>query len=156
MKIKTLLLAAVALLAIASCDNKKREILGVMLDPTEIYLAKEAGSSADIQVLASEKWSIKSNADWLEISQPSGNGDATVSVKAKDANVGKPRKATSPVEILSLGLSFSFSTPTSSASYSLPVETNLTLSPTAMLPLTTLKYAIMPLKELNTESKIRA
>lgn len=94
MKIKTLLLAAVALLAIASCDNKKREILGVMLDPTEIYLAKEAGSSADIQVLASEKWSIKSNADWLEISQPSGNGDATVSVKAKDANVGKPRKAT--------------------------------------------------------------
>ena len=94
MKIKTLLLAAVALLAIASCDNKKREVLGVMLDPTEIYLAKEAGSSADIQVLASEKWSIKSNADWLEISQPSGKGDATVSVKAKDANNGKPRKAT--------------------------------------------------------------
>ena len=94
MKIKTLLLAAVTLLAIASCDNKKREILGVMLDPAEIYLAKEAGSSADIQVLASEKWSIKSNVDWIEISQPSGNGDAMVSVKAKDANSGKPRKAT--------------------------------------------------------------
>ena len=94
MKIKTLLLAAVTLLAIASCDNKKREILGVMLDPAEIYLAKEAGSSADIQVLASEKWSIKSNADWLEISQPSGNGDAMVSIKAKEANTGKPRKVT--------------------------------------------------------------
>ena len=94
MKFKTLLLAAVTLLAIASCDNKKREILGVMLDPAEIYLAKEAGSSADIQVLASEKWSIKSNADWLEVSQPSGNGDAMVSIKAKEANTGKPRKVT--------------------------------------------------------------
>ena len=49
-----------------------------------------------------------------------------------------------------------FKTPTSSASYSMPVLKNFTLSPFRITPFSILKYAIIPRKELNTESKINA
>ena len=45
--------------------------------------------------------------------------------------------------------------PISSASYSLPVATNFTISPLFIVPFSILKYAMIPLNELNTESKMR-
>ena len=63
---------------------------------------------------------------------------------------------TLPVDSSFLGSMSIFSTPTSSATYSMPVLKNFTLSPCRMVPFSILKYAMMPLKELNTESKMRA
>ena len=94
MKLKTLFLAALAVLAIASCDSKKKMILGVQLDPAEIYLTKEDNASSSFEVYASDSWTVKSTADWLNISQDKGKGDASLSVWAASANTGKPRKAT--------------------------------------------------------------
>ena len=62
---------------------------------------------------------------------------------------------TLPALISLRGIILSLRIPISSASYSLPVFTNRTLSPLRMVPFTTLKYAIIPRKELNTESKTR-
>ena len=94
MKLKTLFLAALAVLAIASCDSKKKMILGVQLDPAEIYLTKEDNASSSFEVYASDSWTVKSTADWLQVSQEKGKGDASMSVWAASANTGKPRKAT--------------------------------------------------------------
>ena len=94
MKLKTLFLAALAVLAIASCDSKKKMILGVQLDPAEIYLTKEDNASSSFEVYASDSWTVKSTADWLQVSQEKGKGDASLSVWAASANTGKPRKAT--------------------------------------------------------------
>ena len=93
MKLKTLFLAALAVLAIASCDTKKKMILGVQLDPAEIYLTKEDNAGQSFEVYASDSWTVTSTADWLTISQDKGKGDASLSVSAT-ANHGKPRKAT--------------------------------------------------------------
>ena len=93
MKLKTLFLAALAVLAIASCDSKKKMILGVQVDPAEIYLTKEDNASSSFEVYASDSWTVKSTADWLNVSQDKGKGDASMSVWAT-ANPGKPRKAT--------------------------------------------------------------
>ena len=63
---------------------------------------------------------------------------------------------TSPVRSSARGIISIFSTPISSASYSLPVLKNFTLSPLRITPFSILKYAMIPRKELNTESKIKA
>ena len=63
---------------------------------------------------------------------------------------------TSPVESCWVGTISIFNTPTSSAAYSIPVCTNLTLSPFFMTPFSTLHNVIIPRKELKIESKISA
>ena len=63
---------------------------------------------------------------------------------------------TLPAESSFCGTCFICKTPISSASYSMPVLKNLTFSPVLMVPFMILKYAMMPLNELKTESKIRA
>ena len=62
---------------------------------------------------------------------------------------------TSPVPSSFRGDISNLSTPISSASYSLPVATNFTLSPVRITPFIILKYAMIPLNGLNTESNIR-
>ena len=63
---------------------------------------------------------------------------------------------TSPAPKVCLGIKSSPKTPISSAIYSLSVESSFTLSRRLIVPLITLKYAIIPRKLLKTESKIIA
>ncbi len=71
----------------ASCTFiVRQEHLELSVSPAEIYLLKEANSSASITITSKGKWAAECHADWLNLSSKSGEGKTIVNITALSDN----------------------------------------------------------------------
>ena len=95
MKIRHLILAAAAVLAVAVSCKQEKPVLGVTIDPASLAFTADGGTFT-VQATSSDPWTLSVPAaaqEWLQVSPLSGSGDVTVTVTAS-ANPGKPRAVT--------------------------------------------------------------
>ena len=95
MKIRTFILAAAAILAVAVSCKKEKPVLGVSIDPATLSFTADGGTLT-VKATSSDPWTLSVPAaaqEWLQVSPLSGSGDVTVTVTAS-GNPGKPRAVT--------------------------------------------------------------
>ncbi len=87
---KFLPIALVAIALVASCkeDDAKPEL---SVSETELSIPKE-GSTSEFTIMSNERWTINNSAEWLQVSQLSGNsGSTTVQITAAENATGSER-----------------------------------------------------------------
>lgn len=95
MKIRNIILAAVAVLSVAVSCKKEKPVLGVTIDPGVLAFTADGGTLT-VQATSSDTWTLSVPAaaqEWLQVSPLSGSGEVQVSFTAL-ANAGKPRAVT--------------------------------------------------------------
>ena len=80
MKIKSLIMASLAVLAIAACEEKPVEVpSSVELGKKSIAAAAE-GDTQSVSLTANCEWNATASASWITVAPASGNGSTTLSV----------------------------------------------------------------------------
>jgi len=96
MKLRNILLGAVALLGFAACQNKEQDAdPAVSVDVTSIEF-DQAGGSQTISFTSAASWELRGAEDWLAANPTSGKGSSatqTITVEATP-NTDKDREAT--------------------------------------------------------------
>ncbi|MBP5302933.1 MAG: BACON domain-containing protein, partial [Bacteroidales bacterium] len=92
MRIKSFILAAMALVTIAVSCEPKKPALGVTIDPKALSFSADGGTQS-VKASSSDVWTVSVPdiaKEWLQVSPLSGSGEVNVTITAS-ANPGKPR-----------------------------------------------------------------
>ncbi|MBO4476493.1 MAG: hypothetical protein J5737_07220 [Bacteroidales bacterium] len=92
MRIKSFILAAVAMISIAVSCKPDKPVIGIAVEPDAITFTADGGSQT-VKVKSSDAWKVsvpESAKDWLQVNPAQGSGENDVVVTAS-ANPGKPR-----------------------------------------------------------------
>lgn len=95
MKIKNLLFAAAAVLAVLACNKQENVPAGLSVDQTSVTIPA-TGGSVTVKVTSSEAWTAavsESGKDWLHVTPMQGQKGVTPITITVAAITGKPRSA---------------------------------------------------------------
>lgn len=90
MKLNHILFAAVAVLAIASCNEPKPEVVSSVSVGTKSITASWEGEIKTVALTANCEWTATSGASWVTVTPASGNGATTLSLSISE-NEGDAR-----------------------------------------------------------------
>ena len=78
----------------AGKETEKPEEPSLTVSPTEISLLPQANSSSTISIQSNNTWTATCNADWINLSSRSGNGNTTITITALTANTSSSERST--------------------------------------------------------------